>query len=171
MKEQLVKKIIEAGLVPKHALEMMRRWRLVDPDLDVRVPTKDELEMRTREQLTAFAEEIGALLEAKTDMPELMETDLQLEQLFREQSQPASVTLEMGPQRVHIDGLVSVQTRDGRIVLRRTGAEKYIEHLARPGSKITLKGEDYEVMDVEVRYVRETPEFYSCGVRKLDAQV
>lgn len=167
--KELMKKVIEAGLVPKHTLQLMERWRMIPTVEDTRIPSKEELELRTQEQLTAFAEEIGALLEEKTDMPELRETDLELEHVFHKSGQPASVLLEMGSQKLSIDGFVVARTRDGRIVFRRTGAEKYIEYAARPGSIVTCQDAKYEVMNVEVRYVHETPEFYSCGVRKLDA--
>jgi hypothetical protein len=169
--KKLMQKIIEAGLVPAHTLRLMEKWKMVEvPDGTV-IPSADDLKARTQEQLIAFAEEIGNLLEESKEMPELRETDLLLEHLFQDHTEHISVDIPVGVQRMNIHGLIAVQTRDDRIVLRRTGAEKYIEMAARPGSRIHLGDSWYEVMDVEVRYIREIPEFYSCGVRKLEKEM
>ena len=143
---------------------------MVDAVVVHNVPTKDELESRTQAQLMEFAEEISALMEDAA-LPEMHETDPTLEALFQQRFKLATVEVETNAQRLRIDGLVAVWTRDGRLVLRRTGAEKYIEVAARPGNIVTYDGKQYEIRDVEVRYLRDTPEFYSCGVRMINAEV
>jgi len=159
----LSKKIVEAGLVPKHTLQLMERWKMLDP-VDIHcAPSREELESRTKEQFTAFAGEIADLLE-ETSLPEMQETDLALEHLFMARAEDTVAIIESGPQRLRIDGLKSVLTRDGHRVLRRKGMENYIEIIARPGIQLVVGGQGYLIQNVEVRYVGDAPEFYSCAV-------
>ena len=169
--KELMKKIIEAGLVPKHTLQMMERWKMVDPRETCSMPSQAELENRTKAQLQAFAEEISELLE-DTTLPEMRETDLVLAHMFKEQPFQVSVDILTGAQRLNISGLAAVKMRDGHVVLRRTGCEQYIETAARPGNFINCPGGKLEIRSVEVRYLNDVPEFYVCSVMKVsDAEV
>jgi len=169
--KELSKKIIEAGLVPKHTLQMMEKWKMLDPSDVHAVPSKEELESRTKEQLTSFAEEIAGLLE-DTALPECRETDLMLDHFFQAHAEDTVAVIESGPQRLRIDGLKSVLTRDGHRVLRRKGMEKYIEVAARPGNGLIVGEREYTIQNVEVRYIGDVPEFYSCAVLEIpNAQV
>lgn len=168
--KELMQKVIEAGLVPKHTLQLLEKWKLVELGGIAHPPTAAELERRTQEELLGFAQDIASLLEERT-MPEMHETDLLLEHLFQQHAKEVIVEAEANAQRLRIDGVLAVQTRDGRIVLRRAGAEKFIEVMARPGNIITYESKQYEIKNVEVRYQRETPEFYSCEVREIHAEV
>ena len=160
---KLSEKIVEAGLVPKHALQLMERWRLLDP---AGVQAQEDA---TQEQLLSFVKEIDALLEDGTEMPEICETDLDLARQFRESAQPVVVVAEGSGQDFRLTGLTAVVGRDGRITLRRV--DRWAEYAARPGSKILLEGKTFEVQSVEVRYINEVPEFYSCNVREIHAEV
>lgn len=62
----ITKKVIEAGLVPKHTILLMQKWGYLDPeataDVDERVVHHD-----IKSSLTKFVEELDELLEAKKD--------------------------------------------------------------------------------------------------------
>ena len=165
--KELTKKVIEAGLVPKHALQMMEKWKMLDPSEQYAAPSKEDLENRTQEQLTSFTEEIAELLE-DSGLPECRETDMTLTQLFQKGAEQTTVRYKSGPQCLSVEGLVSVKTRDGRRVLRRSGAERYVELAARPGNQLLIGNKRYEIRNVEVRYVGDVAEFYSCAVREMD---
>jgi len=71
--KELVKKVLESGLVDKHVARMMERWGTLEPGAADLVGR----EKLTKEGLREFAEEIETLLDAKSE--EFKETRLEVE--------------------------------------------------------------------------------------------
>ena len=74
--KQIVKKILEAGLVEKNAVLLMEKWGQVDRGSSELVGTKD-LRATTEEAFTRFAEEVEALIEKERE--ELRESRLAIQ--------------------------------------------------------------------------------------------
>lgn len=72
----IVQKIIESGLVDRHAVQLMEKWGQIDRGASELVGTKD-LRAATETSLTQFAEEIEDLIDR--DREELRETRLAIQ--------------------------------------------------------------------------------------------
>lgn len=66
----ITKKVIEAGLIPKHTLLMFKRWGYLDPE-DTSLPEGSKAVIATADQLkagfTQLVEELDTLLEEKAE--------------------------------------------------------------------------------------------------------
>jgi hypothetical protein len=72
----IVKKIIESGLVDRHAVQLMEKWGQVDRGASDLVGRQD-LRAATETSLTKFAEEVEGLIEQ--DREEVRETKLAIQ--------------------------------------------------------------------------------------------
>jgi len=84
MSSELVKKVVEAGIVPAQAVELMQMWKCLDDDLpDV------EKQKQTEEKIMKFVQEIADLL-YENEIPEMRETMPGIDQVFRAQANAAT---------------------------------------------------------------------------------
>jgi hypothetical protein len=166
---ELTKKVVQAGLVEKNTLELFKKWGMLDPDFDAE-PIQDA----TQEQLLGLVDDIAKLLEEEGEVPEIRESDMELETLFEKQSVPVLA---------HIGGDKYVRTR---VVFNRTGhavfrksvvdGEKGIDEIdlaARPGMHFCQDHDvqdqysepaKFEILSVEPRFSGKDPVYLVCEV-------
>lgn len=156
---KLTDKVVEAGIIPDNALRLMKMWGIHEelPDF---VEKKD----RTYEQLLKMVEEISELLEAKSEVPELKETDLDLELLFKSKAEMLPVKVFTGERYVDIHMLVA-QNRAGQFVFSRLLTDPVT--IAAPGNKLQKDDVWYEIFEVETRYRADEPTFDVCTVKEV----
>lgn len=164
---ELTKKVVQAGLVEKNTLELFRKWGMLDPDFDAE-PLKDP----TQEQLLELVDDIAELLEEEGEVPEIRESDMELEVLFEKQSVPVLA---------YIGGDKYVRTRvvfnrTGHAVFRKSAAIDGIDEVdlaARPGMHFVQDGESgsqysepakFEILSVEPRFRGKDPVYLVCDV-------
>lgn len=153
--KDLTKKVVEAGLVDESTLKLMKMWGMVDEEVD---GTKIA---GTKEELTALVDDIAKLLEEEGEVPELRETDLDLEEVMKEPVE-ALVDLRDGNTYKAYVGL----DRTGRVIFRRAaGHEAPEDACAKPGVLIHIHGRAQEVMTAEPRYHGDELRYYVCEVR------
>lgn len=156
---KLTDKVVEAGIIPENALKLMKMWG-VQEDLPDFLEKKDH----TYAQLLRMVEEIGELLEEKSEVPELKETDLDLERIFKADAEMAMVSVFIGSSYVDIYMLVA-QDRAGRFIFSREHTKQ--DNIAVPGNKIKLDNVVYEIFEVETRYKADEPTFDVCTCKEV----
>lgn len=155
--KELTEKVVRAGIVDKSTVNLMKMWGMVDESVDL------EKIAKTKEELTALVEEISRLLEKEGEVPELRETDLDLEMVM-DSPVFATVAIRRGELYKCYVGL----DRAGRVIFRRTPDTHAPEDLcAKPGVVIRIRGKDKEIVSVEPRYVGDKLKWYVCEVRTL----
>lgn len=174
---ELTKKVVQAGLVEKNTLELFKRWGMLDPDFDAE-PMQDP----TQEQLLSLVDDIAKLLEEEGEVPEMRESDMELELLFEKQSVP--VLAHIGADK-YIKTRV-VFNRTGHAVFRKSviDGEKGIDEIdlaARPGMHFCqhYEGEEsqysvparFEILSVEPRFSGTDPVYLVCEVHYHPPQV
>jgi len=159
MSKELSRKVIEAGLVPQQAVRLLKMWGCVDHDMP-----EAELQEQTQQQLLAFVEEIGELLELEGEIPEIKETDLDLLNLW-EAAQPRQVKYDFSGQLLTVT-LPSVRDRAGGFVFKR--GHDQVGAVVRPGGQITSEGgKVFEIVQVEPRYIKDDAAFLVCQVQEV----
>ena len=163
MSKALMQKVIEAGIVPVHAVKQMKAWRQLSDD----VP---EIEQRqvTQQQLLDFVQDIENLLDAGGELPELRETIPGIEAAFKSKRQPCVVIVSVGRQTVSISSEALVEgAKQGSpsCLIFRADIEGG-ERVARVGNQVWLGGVDvFEVTETTPLYRGETVSFYRCKVQ------
>lgn len=173
---ELTKKVVEAGLVEKNVLELFKRWGMLDPDFDA-----EPLQDPTQEQLLSLVDDIADLLEEEGEVPEMRESDMELEILFDKQSVP--VLAHIGADK-YIKTRV-VFNRTGHAVFRKSvvDGEKGIDEIdlaARPGMHFSPEDSTkkewsvparFEILSVEPRFSGKDPVYLVCEVHYHPPQV
>lgn len=157
---KLTDKVIEAGIIPENAVKLMKMWGIHE-DLPDFVEKKD----RTYEQLLQMIEEVGALLEEKSEVPEIKETDLDIEKLFKDGAEMLPVSVFVGGRYVDIYMMVA-KDRAGRFIFSRTYTKRAGD-IAVAGTRIKKDEKVYEVFEVETRYKADEPMFDVCTVKEV----
>lgn len=157
---KLTDKVVEAGIIPENALKLMKMWG-VHEELPDFVHKKD----MTYEQLLRMVEEIAALLEEKSEVPEIKETDLDLERVFKADAEMLPISVFIGDRYVDIYMLVA-QDRVGRFIFDRTYTKR-AGNVAAPGTRIKKENVVYEIFEVETRYKADEPTFDVCTVKEV----
>jgi hypothetical protein len=172
---ELTKKVVQAGLVEKNTIELFKRWGMLDPDFDA-----EPVEDATREQLLNLVNDIAQLLEEEGEVPELRESDMELEVLFNTQSVP--VLAHIGSDKYIRTGIVF--NRTGHAVFRKSVIDglKGIDEIdlaARPGMHFCQVAPDgtepsdakWEILSVEPRFRGKDPVYLVCEVHYHPPQV
>jgi hypothetical protein len=153
--KELTKKVVEAGLVDQSTLKLMKMWGMVDEEVD---GTKIA---ETKEELTALVDDIAKLLEQDGEVPELRETDLELEEVMK---QPVEVKVDLRDGSTYT-ALVGVD-RTGHIIFRRAdGATAPEDACANPGVLVHINGRVEEIVSAEPRYEGDKLKYYVCEVQ------
>jgi hypothetical protein len=159
MSKELQRKVIEAGIVPSGAVRLLQMWRSLPEDLPV-----EEQEEKTQQQLMELVEEIGGLLEKDEEIPEMKETDLDLDSLW-EQATIHMLTYRLGLQHLSVN-IPAVRSRSGDFVFRWLNPQ--MESMIRPGGQITNVGREvFEIIQVSPRYVEDALRYLVCAVQEV----
>ena len=160
MGDVLTKKVVEAGIVPTGAVRLLKMWRSLPDDTP-----ETELEAKTQQELLGMVSEIDNLLEWEREVPELRETDLDLDRYWT----GASIHKLVYQRGLHhvVAYVPAARNRTGEFVLFWAGPQ--MEIMVRPGSQITDMKQDvvYEVTQVTVRYVEDQPRYLVCDVQEV----
>ena len=153
--KELTKKVVEAGLVDESTLKLMKMWGMVDEEVDLSKIAE------TKEELTALVDDIASLLEQEGEVPELRETNRNLEEIMSDPVQ-ATVDLRNGSTYQALVGL----DRSGRVVFRRAhGSVAPEDECAKPGVLVRLHGRVSEIVSAEPRYEGDELKYYVCEVQ------
>ena len=155
----LTKKVVEAGLVPAQVLRLMKLWRCVPEELH-----SASVEELTQEELLRFVEQISMLIEESSELPEMKETELDLQYLV--EGDPR-VVHAFTPDGDTIEMTVGI-TRSGQLVFP-VAAGRTQEMICRRGNGLRIKDALVMITHVEPRYVGEELRFYLCDVVPADA--
>lgn len=150
---ELTKKVIEAGLVDKNTLQLMEKWKLVNPQ------GVEELHDPTQEAMTQLVNDIAELVEQETVVPEMRETAPGMESLFQD---PLQVELSGEPDFVSTNEVEAVMDEMGRFGFKAP-LDIEVGTFIRDGEFI------YRIDNVERRYVGETVAYYVCDVEQVRA--
>jgi hypothetical protein len=159
MSNELTRKIIEAGIVPAHAVKQLKAWRQLPADMP-----EEEKQEATQQQLMEFVGEIGELLEESTEVPELRETIPGIDALFEVQSKDCTVVVNMAPQSMTLN----IRAMTDRLDCLIFKADRYGEMAARIGNQASLgDGKVYEITEIAPLYHGKEVSFYRCRVQEV----
>lgn len=159
MSNELTRKIIEAGIVPAHAVKQLKAWKQLPADM----PEEAKQEV-TQQQLMEFVGEIGALLEEDTEVPELRETMPGIDYLFEVNSRDCTVVVALPHQSMVINIPAMIDRLDCLIFK----ADRYGELAARIGNQTTLgDGKVQEITEIAPLYHDKDVSFYRCRVQEV----
>lgn len=154
MTSKLSKKVIEAGLVPKHTLQLMKMWGMVPEDAE----EKDLSILGDSSDLNKMAEElvsdIEELVAVERDIPELRETRLDIDDLFEAHKVPVWLEGEQVQSMAAVD--LPEPYRDHAIFCMRLPV----------GARFRLDGVGYVVTEVELSFHGKQPKYAICKVHK-----
>lgn len=162
---ELSVKLIEAGVIPKQAIQLMKLWRSLPEDLP-----EDERIAQTEEELLKMVMEIETIMEKNDEMSVMKETDLDLDKLIIEEIEIQTV---VGAQNLLVS-ILGGRTRDGKFVInsgRASGSTRQAELAARRGNVVEYHGKSHMILNVEPRYVGDDLEYYVCTVEKKHADL
>jgi len=155
----LTKKVVEAGLVPRHTLELMKHWQLV-PDGAREADVSDA----DQEKMLEFVRDIAVLLEDEQDIPEIKETVLDADVVFEDAVMTIAYA-DTRPERTRYDVQVA-RDRLGNFLIPYVGQPTEI--VARPGTRIWWKdGAEFEVVEVLPSYEEDKLTWYVCRVQEV----
>jgi len=157
---KLTDKVVEAGIIPENALKLMRMWGIHE-----NLPDYGQKREQTYGQLLKMVEEIGELLEEKSEIPEIKETDLDIERLFKEHAEMLPISVFIGDRYVDVY-MMAAQDRVGRFIFNRTYTKR-AGNIAVPGTRIKKDDVVYEIFEVETRYMADEPTFDVCTVKEV----
>jgi hypothetical protein len=151
---ELTKKVIAAGIVPRQSVELLKKWKLIDPS----IPTQGPLEEATQQQLLDFVEEIGELLEGEQELPEMRETMPEVKALFDMQARDCRVVCR--------DGLTIVVKvlEDAHGSLIFANDHRHSEKIARVGNQVHRLGV-VEIVEVMALYFDKNITHWRCRVQ------
>lgn len=156
MSRELVKKVVEAGIIPVQSIELLRMWKLIDP---LTLPGR-ELEEQTQIQLLRFVEEIALLLEKETEMPELREAVPGVNELFKNRGHLARLFSIINGNVEKLSAFVVESS--GSLYVK---GSYMIELFMRPGCQIEYDGNTVEIIEVSPVYHGELLTHYRCLVQ------
>jgi hypothetical protein len=144
---KLSQKIIEAGLVPKHTLQLMKMWGMVPDDAEeTDLPKNGEGLQEMAEELVA---DIAELVAAEKDLPELRETKIDADELWKKFVVPVRLWKEPIMSQAALD----IPSEPNTAIFSRD------VHI---GTYFTYKGVKYTVTDVEISYRGSLPKYWIC---------
>jgi len=157
MSKKLTQKVIEAGIIPAHAVKLLKHWRCVDEDLP------DGAAEVTQQQLLEFVDEIAELLEVESEIPEIRETDLTLRKQLEHSDKRC--TAENIPDDVF--SCPAVMDAAGYLVISWVHSDRiYV------GCFVHYDGKCYRIQEISLVYSGEEPEFLRMVVEEVeDAEV
>ena len=158
MSRELTQKVIEAGIIPEQSLELLKKWRLIDPSL----PSMPDLEKHTRDSLLEFVGQIEELLERETEMPEIRETMPEVTELFRLTGKKCKILCEINS-RVEELEVMAVEDAGGCLHIRND--RDWVELFMRPGSQLEWDGGRFEITEVSPGYFGDKIMHYRCMVQ------
>lgn len=159
MSNELTRKIIEAGIVPAHAVKQLKAWRQLPEDTP-----EEEQQEATQQQLMEFVQEIGDLLEEDSEVPELRETMPEIDALFDIKSRDCVVAVNMTPQTMTIN----IRAMTDRLDCLIFKADRYGELAARVGNQASIgDGKVYEIIEISPLYHGKDVSFYRCRVQEV----
>jgi hypothetical protein len=157
---ELTKKAIEAGIIPRQAIQLLKLWQSLPDDLP-----EETLQAKTEEQVRKILAELEELIDKERVLPEMRETDLSLAREYMEKRTPCSVQvtkqLSFSAHAASIAGHIVFAVEDIH--------PRYAQYVTEPGNVIKFPEEDesYVLEDSEPRYRDSKIEYYVCRVRRL----
>lgn len=159
MGKELLQKAIEAGIVPAQSVKLLQMWRSLPDDLPEAVRVE-----RTQQQLIELVEELGDCMESEQEIPEMRETDPDLDALW-EKATVHMLVYRMGLQNLQVT-IPAVQRRQGDFVFRWLNAQ--MAHMIRTGAQITTVDRNvFEITQVSPRYVEDALRYLVCSVQEV----
>lgn len=159
MSKELTRKVIEAGIVPAHAVKQLKAWRCLPDDMP-----EEEKQEATQQQLMEFVAEIGDLLEEDSEVPELRETMPEIDTLFDVKSRDCTVVVNMTPQCLTLN-IRAMTDRLNCLIFR---ADRYGEMAARVGNQAAIgDGRVFEIIEISPLYHDKEISFYRCRVQEV----
>jgi hypothetical protein len=160
MSKELQRKVIEAGIVPTQAVRLLQMWRSLPEDLPV-----EEQEEKTQQQLLELVNDIGDLLEQDEEIPEMRETDFELDTVWDQSARTVQLVYRMGLQNLDVRH-PAARTRQGGFFFRYLHPN--MEVVLRPGTQIhTQEKETFEITQVSPRYVEDQLRYLVCEVQEV----
>lgn len=160
MSRELQRKAIEAGIIPAGAVRLFKMWRSMPEDMpeDIRVA-------RTQEELLGVIGELEELLEQDQEIPEMRETELELDAIWEQSARTVQIVYRMDVQNLSVRH-PAARTRQGGFFFRYLHPS--MEMVVRPGTQITTQeNEVFEVTQVSPRYVEEQVRYLVCDVQEV----
>lgn len=157
--KELTREMIRSGLISEQSIELLKMWRCLPEDI-----TEDERLARTSEQMEEFVRRLEKLLESERELPELRETDLDLQDHLKRGDGIVSMVSNLGERPV-ICRVIWNRYRVCRASIEVTPeVEKYVK---RGTAILTARGREM-IVNIEPRYEGEVLRFYECDVQALD---
>jgi hypothetical protein len=162
--KEATKIMIETGIIPASIAKMVEIW---SPGIWDTEDHAKEARDKTAAELSSLVSKLSELLEKESEVPELKETDLELQNLIKASWLKASCETPMGNGLTTLTVKVAY-TRAGKLVLYVGGASlATTDMLARRGNELCLNnGKTVMLTHVEPRYVGDKIEFYVCDVKE-----
>ena len=162
---ELTRKAIEAGIIPKQAIQLMKMWQALPDDM----PEEAKKE-RTERQLLDQVKELEELLEEDQELPEMRETDLNLGKEY-ETKRTVTVQVRLASQTLRM-AVLSDRTRQGKFIFSASDLkQEHMTLVSRRGNIIEYDGQDFMITTVEPMYTGENLSFYLCTVEKKNAEL
>lgn len=161
--KKISQKIVEAGLVPRQTLSLMKYWGLV-PDEATEADVSDTDKQRVQD----VVDEIAGLLDEEKEIPELRETSLDLDTLFKG-SKSCEVVILLSDGNM-LAAAYAVRDRLGNFIFQHGESDKpnwTAELVARPGNRINWDHHQFEIVRVRVAYEEDWPKYYVCSVQEV----
>lgn len=157
--KRLMQKVLEAGLVPQHTLELMKHWQIVPEDAQV-----GDVSDADQEKLLSFVKDIATLLEEDREIPEMRETALDMDQLYLTAIM-VPVFITGGNQLVQVE-LPTARDRAGNFIFSYH-VHPSVGAAVRPGNRILWQNVEYDITEVTPSYVEEKPTYLVCAVQEV----
>lgn len=159
MGKELLQKAIEAGIVPVQSVKLLKMWRSLPEDLPEAVQVE-----RTQQQLIELVEELGGLMESEQEIPEMRETELDLEGAW-EKARTVQLVYRLGVQNLTVR-LPAARTLTGGFFFRHLNQN--MEIMVRVGGQITTQEDEvFEITQVSPRYVEDALRYLVCDVQEV----
>jgi len=159
MGKELLQKAIEAGIVPAQSVKLLQMWRALPDDL----PEAAKME-RTQQQVLELVEELGDLLEQDQEIPEMKETELDLDAAW-EKARTVQLVYRLGQQHLTVR-MPAGRTRQGGFFFRYVHQNQ--EVMIRTGGQITDQDNAvFEITQVSPRYVEDALRYLVCDVQEV----
>ena len=164
---KLTEKLLATGAVSDQTLRLLKLWNSTFEQLP------DEIKQaKTQEELLAIVDEMARMIEQEEEIPELRETEFDLEDTRRD---PHYVEVEIntgGSQKLYVSCVLG-KTVGGRYVyfVGSPNCGEIAYQVAVRGNILTDNGSKYMVTSVEPRYLDEQLKYYILTVEKMNADV
>lgn len=146
-------------------MKLLKLWNSTFQELP------DEIKQaKTQEELMALVDDMAAIIEQEEEIPELRETEFDLEEAFRS---PHHVSIEIyvgDLQRLTIACALGMTIGGRYVYLLSADSQSNTDLMvATRGNVITDDGIRYMVMSVEPRYIDAELKYYVLTVEKMNA--